>query len=201
MTQRMPDATAAEELRTRSGIAPAQAPPNGANSGGWGDGLAHGNIGRNGLQSQRDFRDFGQQTLATRAAEDYPMSGGAWNAGPQTHYRYGRPWRLRQSAGDGWSERGLRRLGPMAGMRLPSGRTMLPHGAQHGAAVRGSRYGSLVRVGENFTDENITPVGRNGGGSGRNQGGRREYPIYIGDEKLTTLVLNAQNELEDTGRA
>ena len=74
-------------------------------------------------------------------------------------------------------------------------------GAQHGAAVRGSRYGSLVRVGENFTNENITPVGRNGGGSGRNQGGRREYPIYIGDEKLTTLVLNAQNELEDTGRA
>ena len=73
--------------------------------------------------------------------------------------------------------------------------------AQHGAAVRGSRYGSLVRVGENFTNENITPVGRNGGGSGRNQGGRREYPIYIGDEKLTTLVLNAQNELEDTGRA
>ena len=74
-------------------------------------------------------------------------------------------------------------------------------GAQHGAAVRGSRYGSLVRVGENFTNENITPVGRNGGGSGQNQGGRREYPIYIGDEKLTTLVLNAQNELEDTGRA
>ena len=73
--------------------------------------------------------------------------------------------------------------------------------AQHGAAVRGSRYGSLVRVGENFTNENITPVGRNGGGSGRNQGGRREYPIYIGDEKLTTLVLNAQNELVDTGRA
>ena len=36
----------------------------------------------------------------------------------------------------------------------------------HGAAVRGSRYGSLVRVGENFTDENITPVGRNGAGSG-----------------------------------
>ena len=73
--------------------------------------------------------------------------------------------------------------------------------AQHGAAVRGSRYGSLVRVGENFTNENITPVGRNGSGTGRNQGGRREYPIYIGDEKLTTLVLNAQNELEDTGRA
>ena len=76
-----------------------------------------------------------------------------------------------------------------------------PPEAQHGAAVRGSRYGSLVRVGENFTNENITPVGRNGGGSGRNQGGRREYPIYIGDEKLTTLVLNAQNELVDTGRA
>ena len=80
------------------------------------------------------------------------------------------------------------------------GHNNLP-GAQRGAAVRGSRYGSLVRVGENFTNENIVPVGRGGGGSGRHQGGRREYPIYIGDEKLTTLVLNAQNELEDTGRA
>ena len=86
-----------------------------------------------------------------------------------------------------------------SGTSYPS--TYNPPAAQHGAAVSGSRYGSLVRVGENFTNENITPVGRNGGGSGRNQGGRREYPIYIGDEKLTTLVLNAQNELEDTGRA
>ena len=73
--------------------------------------------------------------------------------------------------------------------------------AQHGAAVRGSRYGSLVRVGENFTNENITPVSRGSGGGNGNSGGRREYPIYIGDEKLTTLVLNAQNELVDTGRA
>ena len=73
--------------------------------------------------------------------------------------------------------------------------------AQAAQAARGSRYSSFVQVGENFTDENIVPVGRNGGGSGRNQGGRREYAIYIGDEKLTTLVLNAQNELEDTGRA
>ena len=79
-------------------------------------------------------------------------------------------------------------------------------GAQYGAFVRGSRMGSLVRVGENYTDENITPVksmaggGRRGGGQ-RGSGGRREYPIYIGEEKLTTLVLNAQNELVDTGRS
>ena len=59
--------------------------------------------------------------------------------------------------------------------------------------------GSMVRVGENFTDENITPVGRNGGGS-NGSGGKREYHVYLGDEKLTTLVLNAQNELVDTGR-
>ena len=32
--------------------------------------------------------------------------------------------------------------------------------------MRGSRYGSLVRVGENFTNENIVPVGRGGMGGG-----------------------------------
>ena len=37
--------------------------------------------------------------------------------------------------------------------------------AQHGAFVKGSKMGSLVRVGENYTDENITPVGGRGGGS------------------------------------
>ena len=88
-------------------------------------------------------------------------------------------------------------------------------GAQYGAFVRGSRMGSLVRVGENFTDERITPAvhssggmgsgGRggssSGGRGGSSSGGRREYHVYLGEEKLTTLVLNAQNELEDTGRA
>ena len=49
-------------------------------------------------------------------------------------------------------------------------------GAQHGAAVRGSRYGSLVRVGENFTNENIVPVGRNGGGMG---GGGGSSPVVL----------------------
>ena len=46
-------------------------------------------------------------------------------------------------------------------------------GAQHGAFVRGSRMGSLVRVGENYTDENITPVGSRGGSGGGKQ------PLYM----------------------
>ena len=86
------------------------------------------------------------------------------------------------------------------GARRPISRRLFPPPST-ARRCAGRAMARLVRVGENFTNENIVPVGRNGGGSGRNQGGRREYPIYIGDEKLTTLVLNAQNELEDTGRA
>ena len=74
--------------------------------------------------------------------------------------------------------------------------------AQHGAFVKGSQMGSLVRVGENYTDENITPVNsRSGGGNGQGGGGRRRYVIQLGEETLATLVLNAQNELVDEGRA
>ena len=50
--------------------------------------------------------------------------------------------------------------------------------AQHGAAVRGSRYGSLVRVGENFTNENIVPVSR-GGGMGGMGGGSRPIRLNL----------------------
>ena len=67
-------------------------------------------------------------------------------------------------------------------------------GAQHGAAVRGSRYGSLVRVGENFTNENITPVGRNGG-----MGGGGSAPLYLsvkfGDTEVENVLVGKLDDL------
>ena len=51
--------------------------------------------------------------------------------------------------------------------------------AQRGAFVKGSQQGSLVRVGENFTDENITPVGGRGG-SGSGGGQRWTIPVHLG---------------------
>ena len=75
-----------------------------------------------------------------------------------------------------------------------------PPGAQHGAAVRGSRYGSLVRVGENFTNENIVPVGRGGGG----MGGGRQQPmvakITIGGRTLEDIWLEGQSQAQRSGR-
>ena len=66
-------------------------------------------------------------------------------------------------------------------------------GAQHGAFVRGSRMGSLVRVGENFTDENIMPVR----GSGINgSGGGSQQPLLItaqlGDTKLADIYVQGK---------
>ena len=72
-------------------------------------------------------------------------------------------------------------------------------GAQHGAAVRGSRYGSLVRVGENFTNENITPVSRGGGMSG----GRQQpmvAKITIGGRTLEDIWLEGQSQAQRSGR-
>ena len=63
--------------------------------------------------------------------------------------------------------------------------------AQHGAFVKGSKMGSLVRVGENFTDENITPVGGRGG-----SGGGSQRPILItaqlGDTKLADIWVQGK---------
>ena len=77
-------------------------------------------------------------------------------------------------------------------------------GAQHGAFVRGSRMGSLVRAGENNRSEVILGAdtfAKMSMGGGANGGGKRRYVIQLGEETLTTLVLNAQNELVDEGRA
>ena len=71
--------------------------------------------------------------------------------------------------------------------------------AQHGAAVRGSRYGSLVRVGENFTNENITPVGRNGGGSG-GSGPPMVIPVNLGGETLATIYVEGKRVAVREGR-
>ena len=75
-------------------------------------------------------------------------------------------------------------------------------GAQHGAAVRGSRYGSLVRVGENFTNENITPVSRGSAGMG---GGRSSVPVIakitIGDETLEDIWVEGRQSAIRSGRA
>ena len=74
-------------------------------------------------------------------------------------------------------------------------------GAQYGAFVPSSRpMGSLVQVGDNFTDEHITPINTRGSGNSQG-GGKRRYVIQFGEETLATLVLNAQNELVDEGRA
>ena len=71
--------------------------------------------------------------------------------------------------------------------------------AQHGAAVRGSRYGSLVRVGENFTNENIVPVGRGGmGGGGGLAGQAFQLNIRLGDSILKQMVLIGRTEAERT---
>ena len=79
-----------------------------------------------------------------------------------------------------------------------SGQGGIP-GAQRGAAVRGSRYGSLVRVGENFTNENIVPVRRNGG-----MGGGRQQPmvakITIGGRTLEDIWLEGQSQAQRSGR-
>ena len=72
-------------------------------------------------------------------------------------------------------------------------------GAQHGAAVRGSRYGSLVRVGENFTNENITPVGRNGAGSGGGSG-QMVIPVNLGGETLATIYVEGKRVAVREGR-
>ena len=73
-------------------------------------------------------------------------------------------------------------------------------GAQHGAAVRGSRYGSLVRVGENFTNENITPVGRNGAGSGGGSGPPMVIPVNLGGETLATIYVEGKRVAVREGR-
>ena len=76
---------------------------------------------------------------------------------------------------------------------------MLP-AAQHGAFVKGSRMGSLVRVGENYTDENITPVGNRGGGSG---GGMRQPIIIrniIGNRTLADVWVEGESQAERQGR-
>ena len=70
-------------------------------------------------------------------------------------------------------------------------------GAQHGAFVRGSRMGSLVRAGENNRSEVILGAdtfAKMSMGGGANGGGKRRYVIQLGEETLATLVLNAQNE-------
>ena len=72
--------------------------------------------------------------------------------------------------------------------------------AQRGAAVRGSRYGSLVRVGENFTDENITPVGRNGSGSGGGSGAPMVIPVNLGGETLATIYVEGKRVAVREGR-
>ena len=54
--------------------------------------------------------------------------------------------------------------------------------AQRGAFVKGSQQGSLVRVGENFTDENITPVGGRGG-SGSGVGGQTVIPVSLAGKR------------------
>ena len=74
-----------------------------------------------------------------------------------------------------------------------------PPAAQHGAAVRGSRYGSLVRVGENFTNENITPVGR-GGGSGGGSGPPMVIPVNLGGETLATIYVEGKRVAVREGR-
>ena len=63
--------------------------------------------------------------------------------------------------------------------------------AQRGAFVKGSQQGSLVRVGENFTDENITPVGGRGG-SGSGGGQSLTIPVQIGDETLATIYVKGK---------
>ena len=80
-----------------------------------------------------------------------------------------------------------------------SGHDNLP-GAQRGAAVRGSRYGSLVRVGENFTNENIVPVGRNGGGSGGGSGPPMVIPVNLGGETLATIYVEGKRVAVREGR-
>ena len=72
-------------------------------------------------------------------------------------------------------------------------------GAQQGAFVKGSRQGSLVRVGENFTDENITPVrGADGGGSGGGQS--LTIPVQLGDETLATIYVKGKRVAVREGR-
>ena len=72
-------------------------------------------------------------------------------------------------------------------------------GAQHGAFVKGSRMGSLVRVGENYTDENITPVGsRGGGGSGSGQ--KMVIPVNLGGETLATIYVEGKRVAVREGR-
>ena len=72
-------------------------------------------------------------------------------------------------------------------------------GAQRGAAVRGSRYGSLVRVGENFTNENITPVGRSSG-SGGGSGPPMVIPVNLGGETLATIYVEGKRVAVREGR-
>ena len=70
--------------------------------------------------------------------------------------------------------------------------------AQHGAFVKGSRMGSLVRVGENYTDENITPVGGRGSGSGG--GGKMEFAVNLGGETLATIYVEGKRVAVREGR-
>ena len=72
--------------------------------------------------------------------------------------------------------------------------------AQHGAAVRGSRYGSLVRVGENFTNENIVPVGRSGGG-GLGSGNRPiRINLSLGRKEFEDVWVGTADDLVRQGR-
>ena len=75
----------------------------------------------------------------------------------------------------------------------------VPSAAQ-GAFVKGSQQGSLVRVGENFTDENITPVGGRGGSGG---GGMRQPIIIrniIGNRTLADVWVEGESQAERQGR-
>ena len=58
--------------------------------------------------------------------------------------------------------------------------------------------GSLVRVGENFTDENITPVGAKGGGGAGS--GPTILRLSIGDGPTTDIVLRGRSNAEREGR-
>ena len=71
--------------------------------------------------------------------------------------------------------------------------------AGDGAFVKGSKMGSLVRVGENYTDENITPVGGRGG-SGSGGGGKMEFAVNLGGETLATIYVEGKRVAVREGR-
>ena len=74
-------------------------------------------------------------------------------------------------------------------------------GAQYGAFVRGSRMGSLVRVGENNTDEHIIPSSRMNGGNGAGSGQQPlVIPVSLGGETLATIYVEGKRVAVREGR-